>query len=64
MRIRCWNMQHKRASWRFLDERRECADVALLQLDYVFASRSIVQRVSVSALNAPGEWGRATIAGS
>ena len=30
---------------------------ARLQLDYVFASRSIAQRVSVSALNAPGEWG-------
>lgn len=30
---------------------------ARLQLDYVFASRSIAHRVSVSALNAPGEWG-------
>ncbi len=30
---------------------------ARLQLDYVFASRSIAQRVSVSAINAPGDWG-------
>ena len=31
MRIVCWNMQHKRASWRFLRERHAYADVALLQ---------------------------------
>ena len=31
MRIVCWNMQHKRASWHFLSERNEDADLALLQ---------------------------------
>ena len=31
MRIVCWNMQHKRASWYFLSERNGDADLALLQ---------------------------------
>ena len=31
MRIVCWNMQHKRASWHFLSERNGDADLALLQ---------------------------------
>ena len=31
MKIICWNMQHKKASWRFLHERHADADVALLQ---------------------------------
>ncbi len=31
VRIVCWNMEHKRASWRFLRERHANADVALLQ---------------------------------
>ena len=31
MRIVCWNMEHKRASWRFLRERHADADIALLQ---------------------------------
>ena len=31
MRIVCWNMQRKRASWRFLYERHGDADLALLQ---------------------------------
>ena len=31
MRIVCWNMQHKRASWHFLSEHHGDADLALLQ---------------------------------
>ena len=31
MRIICWNMQHKRASWHFLRDRHADVDVALLQ---------------------------------
>ena len=31
MKIICWNMQHKKASWHFLHERHGDADVALLQ---------------------------------
>lgn len=37
--------------------RRQSPADALLQLDYVFASRSIAHRVSVRALNAPSDWG-------
>ena len=32
MRIVCWNMQHKRASWHFLSEHHGDADLALLHL--------------------------------
>ena len=51
MRILCWNMQHKRASWRFLSERRECADVALLQ-EACTAPPDVAARLDVG----PGPW--------
>ncbi len=36
---------------------RQTPDTATRQLDYVFASESIADRVRVSALNRPEEWG-------
>jgi len=36
---------------------RQTPETAKNQLDYVFASRGFHERVSVRALNAPGEWG-------
>ena len=51
MRIICWNTQHKRASWHFLDERHGDADAALLQ-EACTPPREIRSKMDVG----PGPW--------
>ena len=43
---------------------RKKPETATRQLDYVFASTELAPSLKVKALNEPGEWGQATIAGS
>lgn len=51
MRLICWNMQHRRASWRFLHERHVDTDAALLQ-EACTPPREIRSRLDVG----PGPW--------
>lgn len=50
-RILCWNMEHQRASWRFLSENRSDADFALLQ-EACTPPDEVTARIDVG----PGPW--------